>query len=104
MRTFGKPEDAFFQTSGAPGLCDLSAPINYPKPDDFTSNNSFSDLSLYVKQTIPPTVPSLGQKPQSRPLPVYRAYDVGVEFNENYVDLMYRMDGRGRANHLIRQQ
>jgi hypothetical protein len=28
------------------------------------------------------------------PRPVYRAYDVGVNFNEDYVDLLYRSSGR----------
>ena len=33
-----------------------------------------------------------GQEP-ALPKPVYRGYDVGVQFNEDYVDLMYRIDG-----------
>ena len=41
---------------------------------------------------MPATVPSIGES--ELPRPVYRAYDVGVEFNENYVELMYRLDGR----------
>ena len=42
---------------------------------------------------MPRTVPAAGETPPL-PRPVYRAYDVGVEFNEDYVDLMYRITGR----------
>jgi len=51
------------------------------------------DLTPYVLQTIPATVPAPGEKPPL-PRPVYRAYDVGVEFNSDYVDLMYRLERR----------
>ncbi len=47
----------------------------------------------YVRQTVPATVPAPGEKPPL-PRPVYRAYDVGAEFNEDYVDLMYRIERR----------
>jgi hypothetical protein len=69
------------------------------KIEDKSSNqrlvlkSDLGDLSLYVKQTIPATIPPIGQPPLL-PHPIYRAYDVGVEFNENYIDLMYRMAGR----------
>lgn len=55
--------------------------------------SGLNDLTPYVRQTIPATVPAPGEKPPL-PRPVYRAYDVGVEFNENYVDLMYRLERR----------
>jgi hypothetical protein len=42
---------------------------------------------------MPATVPAPGEKPVMAK-PFYRAYDIGVEFNENYVDLMYRISGR----------
>jgi hypothetical protein len=58
-----------------------------------------SSLAPYVRQTIPPTVGG-GEKPLL-PRPVYRAYDVGVEFNEDYVDLMYRMAGRDLGLYLF---
>ena len=73
-------EFAYFQTEGPPGLTDRKL------------GSGLDDLVLYVKQTVPATVPAQGQKPVL-PRPVYRAYDVGVEFNENYVDLMYRIAG-----------
>ncbi len=84
-------EYAYFRTEGPPGLVELSTPIGHPNPDDFDSG--LEDLQRYVCQTIPATVPVAGQK-QPLPRPVYRAYDVGAEFNENYVDLMYRIDRR----------
>jgi hypothetical protein len=54
-----------------------------------TYADPLGDLSPYVRQTTPPTVPPAGSAPVL-PRPVYRAYDVGVDFNEDYVDLMYR--------------
>ena len=78
-------EFAYFRTEGPPGLTKLGSGLD--------------DLVLYVKQTVPATVPAQGQKPVL-PRPVYRAYDVGVEFNENYVDLMYRIARRGLGLYL----
>src|SRR6185436_6147170 len=83
-------EFAYFRTEGPPGLTILSTPIGQHNPTEF--DNGLNDLVRYVRQTTPATVPSAGEKPLL-PRPVYRAYDVGVEFNEDYVDLMYRMDG-----------
>jgi len=59
----------------------------------FKFATGLDDLTLYVRQTIPATVPAPGEQPPL-PKPVYRAYDLGVEFNESYVDLMYRMARR----------
>ncbi|GAB89860.1 hypothetical protein [Gordonia rhizosphera] len=84
-------EFAYFQTQGPPGLTTLSVPRDHPKPQEFDSG--LDTLSRYVAQTIPATVVGAGQKPVL-PRPVFRAYDVGVDFNEDYVDLMYRLDGR----------
>ncbi len=55
--------------------------------------SGLTDLAPYVLQTIPATVPAPGEKPPL-PRPVYCAYDVGVEFNSDYVDLMYRLERR----------
>ena len=93
---------AYFRTEGPPGLAAYSVPIGHPQetagapagtsdPPPFDSG--VQDLSRYVQQTVPPTVPDAGEKPPL-PRPVYRAYDVGVRFNENYVDAMYRLAGR----------
>lgn len=80
---------AYFRTEGPPGLAELSAPAGSAAEFD----SGLSDLSRYVRQTVPATVPREGEKPPL-PRPVYRAYDVGVEFNEDYVDLMYRLGRR----------
>jgi hypothetical protein len=99
-RSYVLPQLAYFQTKGPPGLSSLTRPSEPPYPDDLVdashtteSKGSLDDLTLYVKQTIPPTVPKTGQSPLL-PRPVYRGYDVGVLFNEDYVDLMYRLAGR----------
>lgn len=84
-------EIGYFRTEGPPGVGALSVPINTPKPAEFASG--LDDLTRYVTQTVPPTVPPPGQKPLL-PRPVFRAYDVGVSFNEDYVDLLYRSSGR----------
>jgi hypothetical protein len=89
---------AFFRTSGPPGLTSLSRPTSLPEEVPFATG--LDDLTPYVRQTIPPTVPRVGELP-FRPRPVYRAYDVGVEFNEDYVDQMYRMARRDLAMHLF---
>ncbi|HEU0099228.1 MAG TPA: hypothetical protein VFQ67_10685 [Allosphingosinicella sp.] len=84
---------AFFRTQGPPGLVALSKPL---EPPSATADSALDDLGLYVEQTVPPTVPPRG-RPPVLPRPVYRAYDVGVAFNEDYVDLMYRLAGRDLA-------
>ena len=84
-------EFAYFRTEGPPGLVHLSRPIGHPQGDDFASG--LNDLTRYVRQTIPATVPAAGEQPHL-PRPVYRAYDVGVDFNEKYVELMYRLERR----------
>jgi hypothetical protein len=84
---------AFFRTEGPPGLAKLSQPL---APDGASTETGLEDLTLYVEQTIPPTVPARGEAPPL-PRPVYRAYDVAVAFNEDYVDLMYRLAGRDLA-------
>jgi hypothetical protein len=96
--TLEQEEIGYFRTSGPPGLTRLSVPVNQPNPGQFDSG--LTDLARYVAQTIPPTVPPPGQKP-ALPRPVYRAYDVGVAFNEDYVDLLYRISGRDLGLYLF---
>jgi hypothetical protein len=79
-----------FRTEGPPGLTKLSVPAGQ-NPDKFDSG--LEDLTRYVRQTTPATVPAVGEKPVMAK-PFYCAYDVEIEFNENYVDLMYRIGGR----------
>jgi hypothetical protein len=84
-------EHAYFRTGGPPGLTVLT------KPEGVSTDNPFAtgleDLTRYVRETTPPTVPPPGEKPILYK-PFYRAYDVGLEFNEDYVEQMYRMDRR----------
>jgi hypothetical protein len=90
-------EYAYFRTEGPPGLVSLSVPVGR---DAATFDSGLNDLARYVEQTVPATVPAAGDKP-TMARPVYRAYDVGVRFNENYVDLMYRIAGRDLGLYLF---
>jgi hypothetical protein len=93
---FDHVEFGYFRTEGPPGLVNPSPPIG--SGGQFQS--ALRDLSRYVRQTIPRTVPGRDEKPPL-PRPVYRGYDVGVEFNENYVDLMYRISRRDLGLYLF---
>ncbi len=79
------PLDLPFSTGGPPGLTDPA-----------TSTPGLEDLTRYVAQTVPVTLTPPGKLPElSRP--VFRAYDIGVSFNEDYVDQMYELAGRDLA-------
>ena len=115
-------EYAFFRTEGPPGRANLSLPIGLSQPEEHklrdktgklvrvdgtpaksgspSLKSQLNNLKLYVRQTLPATVPSKGQDP-FLPRPVYRGYDVGVAFNENYVRLMYRLAGSDLAMYLF---
>lgn len=91
---------AYFRTEGPPGLAALTQPGNALVPGAGSGGaappaveTGLEDLSRYVAQTVPPTVPPQG-RPPLLPRPVYRAYDVGVVFNANHVDAMYALAGR----------
>lgn len=120
-RIVEQEEFAFFQTEGAPGLVNLSIPLTAPEPDEISLRNGqgdfvlvdgtpagenralsseLNDLTLYVTQTLPPTVPLPGRN-RPLPRPVYRAYDVAVIFNEDYVSQLYRMSGRDLSLYLF---
>ena len=104
-------EFAYFRTEGPPGLTRLSLPVGTPNEEEVSLrdevgnvitigdpprrvlDSNLNALAAYVRQTVPATVPAPGEKPPL-PRPVYRAYDVGVELNEDYVDLMYRLERR----------
>ncbi len=113
-------EYAHFRTEGPPGLANLSVPATYGdagealrqseavlhdaegqllgvdgRPSDRpVLNCELNTLTPYVRQTVPPSVPRR-DKPPELPRPVYRGYDVGVDFGEeDYVGPMYRMAQR----------
>jgi hypothetical protein len=91
-------EVAWFRTQGPPALAQLSTPAHQPPGEAFASG--LDDLTRYVRQTVPATVPARGEQPLL-PRPVFRADDVGVEFNEDYVDLMYRLARRDLRLQLV---
>jgi hypothetical protein len=92
-RQLTQVEHAYFRTEGPPGLTKLSLPTGREPTDADKFDSGLEDLTRYVRQTTPATVPAVGEKPVMFK-PFYRAYDVGVDFNEDYVDLMYRISGR----------
>ncbi|MHB8270291.1 beta-propeller fold lactonase family protein [Bradyrhizobium sp.] len=80
-----------FSTALPPSLgtvSDTNVPPRIP-----STVKGLDDLSLYVRRTIPVTQPANDQLPVLTK-PVFRGYDVTVEFNENYVDQLYLMAGR----------
>ncbi|HEX7185099.1 MAG TPA: hypothetical protein VF756_24940 [Thermoanaerobaculia bacterium] len=90
-------EYAYFRTEGPPGLTKLPPPEGVPK-ERFDSG--LDDLVRYVRATDPSTVPLPGEKPLLFQ-PFYRAYDIGVEFNEDYVAQMYQMEKRDLGLYLF---
>ena len=107
--TLEQTEFAYFRTGGPPALpaaegdgassSSLSVPLGHPNPAQFSSG--LDDLGAYVDQTVPPTVTGEGQAQQQPTPPVYRAYDVGLQFNEDYVELMYRQARRDLGLYLF---
>lgn len=78
-------EHAYFQTGNPPGA--FSDPPEDTK-DVYPYGGMLMDLTPYVETTIPAQVAS-----NEKIYPAYRAYDVGVIFNEaqGYVEQMYLM-------------
>ena len=82
---------AYFQTGGPPGLAPDWALDGAPPAESDTDDNvalpyplggQLTSLAPYIAWTIP----------ANGAQPVYRAYDLGAEFNENYVEQMYGAD------------
>jgi hypothetical protein len=93
-------EFAYFRTGGPPGVAMLTPPVGSeatPAAGSFVS--PLDDLSRYVNRTMPHEVAPTPETPISLRL-FYRSYDIGIEFNENYVDLMYRLGRRDLSVHL----
>jgi len=78
---------AYFQTGGPPGFLTGGTSGGELLPaaggERYPEKGPLRDLSLYVSRTIP----AVGAPFH------YRAYDVGVEFNESYVEQMFLMAG-----------
>jgi hypothetical protein len=74
-----------FRTAAPPALSPL---VHWAGPDtgESGSGNPYASLLAYVAQTVPAD----GQRP------FYRTYDIGVTFNQNYVESMYTGDVRIR--------
>ncbi|MCI0687295.1 MAG: hypothetical protein L0Y54_08675 [Sporichthyaceae bacterium] len=81
-------EHAYLRTEGPPALAALATPVNHPPAEPFDSG--LTDLVRYVDHPVPNSDPRALVPTR----PVYRGYDVGAIFNEDYVDLMYRLARR----------
>jgi len=81
---------AYFRTGGPPHLGGFTVPVGQTS-DSIAAGPD--NLANYVAQTVPPTLGRDGEAP-ALPRPVFRAYDVGVAFKANHVDLLYRMARR----------
>ncbi len=68
----------FFKT-GSPPLGTVPGATTYP------GGGVLAEVSPYVSRTVPESGAG-----QSGKVPPYRGYDVGVEFDRNYVDRLYR--------------
>jgi hypothetical protein len=94
-------EFAYFRTTGPPGAARLTPPAGSEAvastSDEYVS--SLNDLSRYVRKTMPATVEPTPANPVPSQL-AYRAYDIGLDFDENYVDLMYRIGRRDLSIHV----
>jgi hypothetical protein len=81
---------AYFKTGGPPVLGGFTVPDGQTQQSIDAGPDR---LTNYVHQTVPATVAQSDAAP-AMPRPVFRAYDVGVEFNADYVDLLYKMSYR----------
>lgn len=87
---------AYFNTGGPPGLGGFSShAVGVPvdQGDSLDASEELESLEAYVDRTIP-GIPSAQDIGLALPRPVFRTYDIGVEFNENYVSQLYKMAGR----------
>lgn len=76
-------EYLYFQTGGPPGTVELDSEAkSYPK------GGPLANLQAYVGRTIPAS-----STPDKPVVTHYRSYDVGLEFNEDYVEQLYLSAG-----------
>ena len=81
---------AYFKTGGPPALGGFTVPSGQTQESIDAGPNR---LDAYVSQTVPPTI-GQGDAAPAMPRPVFRAYDIGVVFNADYVDLLYKTSYR----------
>ena len=77
-------EYMYFKTGNPPGV-----PPTLPSPDEsqrYDLQEPLKDLTPYVAYTVP--AGAAANEPQPR---VYRSYDIGVVYNDSYIDQMYQM-------------
>lgn len=90
----GQVEYAYFRTGAPPGAGIYSTPSGVEKERAEAVQAALATLAPYVGSTTPEAIPG------RRPRPVYRATDVAVSFNVNYIDQMYRMARRDLSLYL----
>jgi len=91
VKTF--QQSSYFQTADPPGIYELSnegemTPTG--EEEHYPERGPLKDLRQYVSKVMP------AEGSQA----VYRAYDVGAEFNESYVETMYMLAGKPLAIYL----
>lgn len=90
---------AYFHVVGPPGVEAPDQPPDQPAQSQ-TGVTGLSDLRLYIEQTLPPTIPPAGGK-LLLPRAFYRGYDVAVQFNEAYLELLYLTARRALSTRLF---
>jgi len=80
-------EDMYFKTGNPPGRpSDLQ--LSADESQRYDLQEPLKDLSAYIAYTVPDG--AAANEPQPR---VYRSYDIGVVYNDSYIDQMYQMAG-----------
>ena len=87
-------EYLYFKTGNPPGADD-PALSTYPAAADedqealnYHARQPLKDVQPYVDHTVPAAAGA-----GTAQLPAYRSYDIGVAFNDSYVELMYQLAG-----------
>jgi len=87
-------EYMYFKTGDPPGVYDQNiepvGPALEPVSgtEHYPTRGPLQDLSLYVEQTVP-----AGRAPNEPQILHYRSYDVGLIFNDSYIEQMYQSAG-----------
>jgi hypothetical protein len=91
-----------FRTADPPGICGpFDAGALTPKGEEhYPKRGPLRDLTPYVSKVMPDTRPTGETKMTPTGIAFYRSYDVGVEFNEPYVETMYMLAGKPLAIYL----